>query len=93
MQNHAIQAERIKYIIEIVKEIQKETWSGYPKSSKLNLRLDSAEKALSKVRSELEERFYWDHPDAANFCGFPHYNFDSLQKLRKIAQESEVNDE
>ena len=87
LQQHAEQARRIQEVYEILMEMRRTAWQAYPKRGKVNSRLDTAEKSLRRLRSELENAMYSDHPNVATEVGFPHYDPDALARLEEKADE------
>ena len=81
LQQHADAAMRVQLMAAILLEMRQTAWTAYPVQGKINARLHTAEKALTRLRSELEESFYQEHPEVAHGVGFPHYTFDALDRL------------
>ena len=81
LKQHADQARSIRQMAQDMRDMQREVLPAYPKKSRMNSRIKTAERALSRLRSELEEALYRDHPDTAWKVGFPHYSDEALGRL------------
>ena len=89
LKQHAEQARRIREMADSLMDMRRTAWKAYPSKGKMNSRFNAAEKALTRLRSELEESFYKDHPSVAPSVGFPHYNEDALKRLEQKAEAEE----
>ena len=81
LQQHADAAMRVQLMAASLLEMRKTAWKAYPVQGKINSRLHTAEKALTRLRSELEELFYQEHPSVAHGVGFPHYKVKALERF------------
>ena len=89
LKQHAEQARRIREMINSLMVMRATAWEAYPLKGRMSSRFDAAEKALTRLRSELEESFYKDHPSVAPSVGFPHYHEDALKRLEQKAEAEE----
>ena len=87
LQQHAEQARRIQEMSESLMEMRRTAWEAYPVRGRLNSRLHTAEKSLRRLRSELENAMYSDHPNVSPEVGFPHHDPDALARLEEKADE------
>lgn len=81
IEGHVENARRVLRIREDLGHLQQDVWGCYPKSSRLNASAEAATRAVERLRSELEEALYRDHPDASRRAGFPHYDTAALARL------------